>query len=73
MVHEEAKKQLQEALNNQKTISIPKLKRLLQTLNISLEPSKDKEIKYLKGEIRNLHKQIRRLRRALDNGENRNT
>lgn len=69
MKYKEAKQQLQEALNNQKTISIPKLKRLLQTLNISLEPSKDKEIKYLKGEIRNLHKQIRRLRRAREDGE----
>jgi len=69
MKYKEAKQQLQEALNNQKTISIPKLKRLLQTLNISLEPSKDKEIKYLKGEIRNLHKQIRRLRRAREGGE----
>lgn len=63
MVHEEAKKQLQEALNNQKTISIPKLKRLLQTLNISLEPSKEKEVKYLKGEIKNLRKKIKRLKR----------
>ena len=69
MKYKEAKQQLQEALNNQKTISIPKLKRLLQTLNISLESSKDKEIKYLKGEIRNLHKQIRRLRRAREDGE----
>ena len=69
MKYKETKQQLQEALNNQKTISIPKLKRLLQTLNISLEPSKDKEIKYLKGEIRNLHKQIRRLRRAREDGE----
>mgnify|MGYP007024765880 CR=1 FL=1 len=73
MTHKQAKRQLQHALDNQKTISIPKLKRLMQSMNISLEPSKDKEVKYLKGEIRNLHKQIRRLRRALDNGENRNT
>lgn len=73
MTYKQAKEELQYVLDNQRTVSIPKLKRLLQTLNISLEPSKDKEIKYLKGEIRNLHKQIRRLRRALDNGENRNT
>ena len=73
MTHKQAKRQLQHALDNQKTISVSKLKRLMQALNISLEPSKDKEVKYLKGEIRNLHKQIRRLRRALDNGENRNT
>ena len=73
MTHKQAKEQLQHALDNQKTISVSKLKRLMQALNISLEPSKDKEVKYLKGEIRNLHKQIRRLRRALESGENRNT
>jgi len=57
--YEQAKAQLQHALKHQKTISIPKLNTLLQSLNISLKPSKDTEIKYLKKEIKKLRKQLK--------------
>lgn len=59
----EAKETLKFALNNQKSIQIKKLKEIMQVMNISLESSKDKEIQYLKGEIKNLRKRIRRLER----------
>lgn len=56
MKHLEAKKQLQRALDNQKTIIISKLKLLMQSMNMSLEPSESKEIRYLKNEIKKLRK-----------------
>jgi hypothetical protein len=58
--YEQAKAQLQHALKHQKTISIPKLNTLLQALNISLKPSKDTEVKYLKNEIKKLRKQLKK-------------
>ena len=60
MKYEQAKAQLQYALKHQKTISIPKLNTLLQALNISLKPSKDTEVKYLKNEIKKLRKQLKK-------------
>lgn len=60
MKYQEAKKQLQHALDNQKTISISKLKVLMQSMNMSLKKStRDTEVEYLKGEI----KKLRRKRR----------
>ena len=50
------------ALNHQQTISINKLKKLMQSMNMSLEPSESKEVRYLKREIKNLHRHIRRMR-----------
>ena len=54
MKYEQAKAQLQYALKHQKTISIPKLNALLQSMNISLKPSESVEVKYLKSEIKKL-------------------
>jgi len=54
MKYYEAKKQFEYALKNQKTITIPKLRKLMQVMRISLEPSESVEIRYLKGEIRKL-------------------
>lgn len=59
MKYEQAKAQLQHALKHQKTISIPKLNTLLQSVNISLEPSESVEVKYLKNEIKKLRKQLK--------------
>lgn len=60
MKYDEAKRQFEYALNNQKTIAIPKLKRIMQSMNISLEPSESKEVRYLKNEIKNLRKQLKK-------------
>lgn len=60
MKYKNAKEQLEHALNNQKTIYIPKLKRLMMDLNMSLESSKDKEVMYLKGEIKKLRRELER-------------
>ena len=59
MKYEQAKAQLQHALKHQKTISISKLNKLLQSLNISLKPSTDTEVMYLKNEIKKLRKQLK--------------
>jgi hypothetical protein len=58
--YEQAKAQLQHALKHQKTISIPKLNTLLQSMNISLKPSESVEVKYLKSEIKKLRKQLKK-------------
>jgi hypothetical protein len=58
--YEQAKAQLQHALKHQKTISIPKLNTLLQSMNISLEASESVEVKYLKSEIKKLRKQLKK-------------
>lgn len=59
MKYAEAKRQFEHALNNQKTISISKLRRIMQAMNITLEPSESKEVRYLKNEIKKLRKQIK--------------
>lgn len=60
MKYEQAKAQLQYALKHQKTISIPKLNKLLQSMNISFKPSESVEVKYLKSEIKKLRKQLKK-------------
>lgn len=58
MKYHEAKKQLQYALRNQKTISISKLSKLLQSMNISVKKDgRDVEVEYLKNEIRKLRRE----------------
>ncbi len=59
MNYEEAKRQLKQALDNQQTISISRLKRLMQIMNMSLEPSESAEVRYLKNEIRKLNKKLK--------------
>lgn len=54
MKYAEAKRQFEQALKHQKTISIPKLRKIMQAMNITLEPSESKEVRYLKNEIKNL-------------------
>src|SRR5690625_143652 len=61
-----ARKQLGHALRNQKTISINKLKKILNSMNVSLKESPDTvEIKYLKNEIKKLVRENRRLKGEL--------
>jgi len=55
---EEAQRQLRYALRNQKTISIDKLNKLMQSMNISTKRSTEShEIEYLKGEIKRLKRE----------------
>lgn len=60
--YHQAKQEFEHALNHQQTISVAKLRRLMQVMNMSLEPSTDKEVKYLKGEIKKLNKKLREKR-----------
>ena len=63
MKFKQAKQDLQHVLDHQSTISIPKLKRLMSALNINLESTESKEVKYLKNEVKKLHKHIRKLQK----------
>lgn len=68
MKYKVAQKELQKAFDSQKTISIPKLKRLFQSLNLSVkEPlnSDNQEKIYLKREIKKLRKENNQLKRRL--------
>ena len=67
MKFKEAKKQLQHALDHQQTISINKLKNLMESMNMNLEPSRDREIEYLKREIKNLHRHIKKIKKDKEN------
>ena len=67
MKFKEAKKQLQHALDHQKTISINKLKKLMQSMNMNLESSRDREVEYLKREIKNLHRHIKKIKKYKEN------
>ena len=70
MKYHEAKISLTHALNHQQTISIRKLDMLLRSLNISVEGNtRDREIDYLKVEIKKLSKENRRLKRMCEYGK----
>lgn len=58
MKYDEARLELRRVLAQQQTVSIPKLRKLLQSMNVSLKDKtpQDIEIKYLKGEIKKLNK-----------------
>lgn len=65
MTYAQAKQELEHALNNQKTIEITKLKELMDILNMSIEPTKDEEIAYLKKEVKSLSKKLNVIERNM--------
>lgn len=70
MKYKEAQAELQKVFDNQQTVSVPKLKRLFQSLNISVKKplgGSNKEISFLKGEISRLKKENKRLKGRTDN------
>ncbi|AJI24103.1 hypothetical protein H8R29_23650 [Priestia megaterium] len=65
MKYKEAQAELQKVFDHQQTVSVPKLKRLFQSLNISVKKplgNSNEEISYLKGEISKLKKENKRLK-----------
>jgi hypothetical protein len=63
--YKEAQAELQKVFDHQQTVSVPKLKRLFQSLNISVKKplgNSNREVSYLKGEISKLKKENKRLR-----------
>lgn len=54
----EAKKQFQHALDNQKTINISKLKKLMKSMKMSLGLTDNIKVKFLEGENKKLISQI---------------
>jgi len=64
--YKQAQSQLRYALRNQKTITTNKLSRILQTMNISLhKDNTDKEIKFLKAQIKNKDRRIQVISQQL--------
>jgi hypothetical protein len=64
MKYSEAREELRRVLNEQKTVSVPKLRRLITAMNISLREDKpNEEVTYLKGEIKRLRKENNALRK----------
>lgn len=62
-----AQEELTSIMANQQTVSVKKLSRLLQTMNISIKPGKTPEIAevaYLKGEIKKRDLEIKRLKQT---------
>lgn len=61
MRDEEARKQLKHALDEQQSIRTNKLGGILQVMNVSLKKNNhDKEIEYLRNEVKKLHKALRK-------------
>ena len=72
MKFDQASNRLKKALEEQQTISTKKLARLLQDMNFSFnENQESRKIKYLKGEIANLHRAIEKLKKKVKKYENR--
>lgn len=65
MKYDKAKQDFKRVLDEQQTVSVLKLRKLMQTLNMNLEPSKDAEVAYLKGEIKKLTIRNNQLERKL--------
>ena len=57
--YNEAREQFKHVLDNQKTISVPRLKTLMSSMHFYLDKEKDsREVKYLKNEIRKLRRKL---------------
>ena len=68
----DAKEELSNVLRNQKTVSVPKLLKLLNALNVSLEPdkNKDKEVAFLKGKLKERDKKLEIMREQIKKWKN---
>lgn len=63
MKFNQASDRLKRALDEQESISTKELSRLLQDMNFSFkEDQESRTVKYLKGEIANLHRAIAKLK-----------
>lgn len=65
MKYNEARKSFKYALENQSTIRVSKLTHLMQSMNMSLEPSESKEVIFLKRKVSKLVKENKKLRRKI--------
>ena len=65
MKDKQARQLLKHALDNQQSIRTTKLRKILMAMNVSLyKDNQNEEIEYLKGEIKKLKKQIRKMRKG---------
>lgn len=59
--YQEAREQFKHVLDNQKTITVPRLKRLMASMHFYLDEQKDsREVAYLKNEIKRLRNSMNR-------------
>ena len=63
MKYKQAKEEFQYALDHQQTISISKLSKLMQSMNMSLQPTENAEVEYLKGELKRTNERLRKEKR----------
>ena len=63
MKYDQAKAEFQHALDHQQTISIKRLCKLMQIMNMSLQPTKDIEVEYLKGELKRTNERLKKEKR----------
>ena len=66
MKYKQARSELEYALKHQKTINVSKLKLILQAMNVGLDDKESREVMFLKCEIRNRGKRIKRLEKKLE-------
>lgn len=63
--YNEAKKELEYALDNQKTIEITKLKELMRKLDITLDDRRKEKIKRIENDVRNIYREINQLKETV--------
>jgi hypothetical protein len=68
MKYQEAQAELKRVLKEQKTISAPKLNRIIQSLNISLK--QDSPNQFLKRELQIRDEELKTLRQRVNNQRN---
>lgn len=61
MKYKEAQIELRRCLQEDETIDIPKLRALMNDLNIGIKSSEDNEVNFLKGQLRECHKKVKAL------------
>ncbi|MDY7224640.1 hypothetical protein [Halalkalibacterium halodurans] len=66
MKYHDAQQELRRILREQKTVSVPKLKKLLNSMNVSLKKPKgiNHEVEFLKEENRRLRKRLAEKERS---------
>lgn len=70
MKYDQARSKLKHILSTQKTVTVTRLREIIESMNIPLEgePPETREIQYLKNEIKKLKCENRRLKKGFKHG-----
>lgn len=67
MKQEDARKELKRVLKEQQTISIPKLRNILESMNVPLSKEyTHPEILYLKGRLLQKERELKKIKRSMN-------